>query len=78
MHFTASTALLLSTACSAAVVPRQDSASKSQDFVVHSRPCPTTNGFDGSLGYLYAEYAYPPGYYAVRPKSEMPHKLQSS
>lgn len=68
MLFSAFTAVLLSSACSAAVVPRQDNgtSSASQKFVVHSRPCPATYGFDGSLGYLHAEYSYPPGYSAVR------------
>jgi hypothetical protein len=68
MQFTtAATALMLSSVCSAAVLPRNDSSSKpaeSQKFITHSKPKGAEN-FDNSLGYLFAEYAYGGGYYAT-------------
>jgi hypothetical protein len=86
MIFAATTALLLSSVCSAVVLPRQSSTAsyqnstvfdqnstanqdssasiKSPNFILHSKPCGTSS-FDGSFGYVHAEYAYPPGYYAT-------------
>src|ERR1700712_1343700 len=68
MQFTtAAAALMLSSVCSAAVLPREDSSSKpaeSQKFITHSKPKGADN-FDNSLGYLFAEYAYGGGYYAT-------------
>jgi len=79
MIFAATAALLLSSVCRAVVLPRQNStvsyqnattpanssaSIQSPDFILHSKPCGTSS-FDGSFGYLHAEYAYPPGYYAT-------------
>lgn len=68
MQFTtAATALLLGSVCSAAVLPREDTACKpaeSKKFITHSK-LKGAEGFDNSLGYLFAEYSYPPGYYAT-------------
>ena len=53
--------------CSAAVLPREDTTSKpaeSQKFITHSKP-KGAEGFDDSLGYLFAEYSYGGGYYAT-------------
>lgn len=63
--------LVFSTAACANILPRQDSYStpsgqsvQSPNFIIHSRLAGAST-FDGSLGYLHAEYAYPPGYYAT-------------
>jgi len=68
MQFTtAAAALMLSSVCSAAVLPREDTTSKpaeSQKFITHSKP-KGVEGFDNSLGYLFAEYSYGGGYYAT-------------
>lgn len=68
MQFTTATAaLMLSSVCSAAVLPREESSSKpaeSQKFITHSK-AKGAEGFDNSLGYLFAEYAYGGGYYAT-------------
>lgn len=68
MQFTTAAALMLSSVCSAAVLPREEPASyqptESKKFITHARP-KGAEGFENSLGYLYAEYSYPPGYYAT-------------
>lgn len=74
MLFATTAVLLLSSVCSAAVLSRQNStastqnttsiSSQSPNFIVHSKPCGASN-FDGSFGYLHAEYSYPPGYSAT-------------
>ena len=68
MQFTtAAAALMLSSVCSAAVLPREDTTSKpakSQKFITHSKP-KGAESFDNSLGYLFAEYSYGGGYYAT-------------
>jgi len=67
MQFTAVAALMLSSVCSAAVLPRDDSTSKpdeTQKFIIHAKPKGAEN-FDNSLGYLFAEYSYGGGYYAT-------------
>jgi hypothetical protein len=68
MQFTTATAaLMLSSICSAAVLPRDNSTSEpasSQKFITHSKP-KGVEKFDNSLGYLFAEYAYGGGYYAT-------------
>lgn len=60
-------ALMLSSVCSAAVLPRENTDSKpepSQKFIAHSKPKGAEN-FDNSLGYLFAEYSYGGGYSAT-------------
>lgn len=60
-------ALMLSSVCSALVVPRETNSSEpqpSQNFIVHSRP-QGSDSFDKSLGYLFAEYSYGGGYSAT-------------
>jgi hypothetical protein len=68
MQFTtAAAAIMLSSVCSAAVLPRDNSSStpaSSQKFITHSKLKGAEN-FDNSLGYLFAEYAYGGGYYAT-------------
>lgn len=65
MQFTtAAAALMLSSVCSAAVLPRDDKPAESQKFITHSRP-KGAEGFDNSLGYLFAEYSYGGGYSAT-------------
>jgi hypothetical protein len=64
MLFSATAALLLSSVCSATVLPREDSNSKStesQKFITHSKP-KGAEGFENSLGYLFDEYTYGAGY----------------
>ncbi|KAM0717616.1 hypothetical protein Q7P37_007468 [Cladosporium fusiforme] len=67
MHFSTAAALMLSSVCSAAVLPRETASSEpkpSEKFIIHSKPKGAEN-FDKSLGYIWAEYSYPPGYYAT-------------
>lgn len=68
MQFTtAAAALMLSSMCSAAVLPREDTTCKpneAQKFITHSKP-KGADGFDDSLGYLFAEYSYGGGYSAT-------------
>ncbi|KAF2723899.1 hypothetical protein K431DRAFT_282591 [Polychaeton citri CBS 116435] len=59
MLFSVATAATLVSAAAAAAVPRA-----SGNFKVHAR-CVGRTDFQDSPGYLYAEYAYPPGYYAA-------------
>ena len=72
MLFSATAALMLSTVCSAAVLPREEKpASYSSDskFIIHSKAKGAEN-FDNSLGYMFAEYAYGGGYYATLHKEK--------
>jgi hypothetical protein len=68
MQFTTTAAaLMLSSICIAAVLPRENNTSyltQSQKFITHSKPKGADN-FDSSLGYLFAEYAYGGGYYGT-------------
>lgn len=59
MLFSIATAATVIGAATAAAVPRA-----SGEFKVQHR-CVGRTDFQDSLGYLYAEYAYPPGYYAA-------------
>jgi hypothetical protein len=87
MYFTAAITVLCSiSAVTAAVLPRQMNTTaisntttsanttlpplslNSDNFIIRARQL---NDSSVTLGYLYAEYAYPPGYYAtLRPKEE--------
>ena len=72
MLFSATAALMLSTVCSAAVLPREEKpASYSSDskLIIHSKAKGAEN-FDNSLGYMFAEYAYGGGYYATLHKEK--------
>lgn len=64
MLFPATAALMLSSVCSAAVLPREDKPAESQKFITHSRP-KGAESFDNSLGYLFAERSYAGGYSAT-------------
>lgn len=60
-------ALMLSSVCSAAVLPRETTSSEpvaSKKFIAHSKPKGAEN-FDDSLGYLFNEYSYGGGYSAT-------------
>lgn len=64
MFFSATAALMLSSVCSAAVLPREDKPADSQKFIAHSKP-KGAEGFENSLGYLYASRSYAGGYDAT-------------
>jgi len=69
MLFSATAALMLSSVCSAAVLPREDKPVSSEKFIIHSKAKGAEN-FDNSLGYVFAEYAYGGGYYATLHKEK--------
>jgi hypothetical protein len=69
MLFSATAALMLSSVCSAAVLPREEkpasySDSNNNKFIIHSKAKGADN-FDNSLGYMFNEYSYGGGYYAT-------------
>jgi len=73
MLFSATAALMLSSVCSAAVLPREEKPASYSDnnskFIIHSKAKGADN-FDNSLGYMFNEYAYGGGYYATLHKEK--------